>query len=214
VTDNADVVEHRTPAAVYTVLLVCTGNICRSVLAERLGRAYLDQLLGKDAGAVRLVSAGTRAVVGSEMHPDSALALRGYGVEPGDFRARQLVDTYATEADLVLTMTRGHRRDVLALNPRGLARTFTLREAAALLALVGDDVEPAGEDLGTRARNLVKALAEARSRRATDDSDDVPDPIGRPLDAHEEAGKLIAEALLPILARIAALHAAPAAELA
>jgi protein-tyrosine-phosphatase len=174
----------------------------------------LDQLLGKDAGAVRLVSAGTRAVVGSEMHPDSALALRGYGVEPGDFRARQLVDTYATEADLVLTMTRGHRRDVLALNPRGLARTFTLREAAALLALVGDDVEPAGEDLGTRARNLVKALAEARSRRATDDSDDVPDPIGRPLDAHEEAGKLIAEALLPILARIAALHAAPAAELA
>jgi protein-tyrosine phosphatase len=206
------VLDHQYPGPVFTVLLVCTGNICRSALAERLGRAYLNQLLGEDAGALRLVSAGTQAVVGSEMHPDSAVVLRGYGAEPGDFRARQLVDTYAAGADLVLTMTRGHRRDVLALNPRGLARTFTLREAAALLALVGDDVQPAGEDLVTRARNLVKALAEARSRRATDDADDVPDPIGRPIEAHDEAGELIAEALLPILARIAALHAAPAAE--
>jgi protein-tyrosine phosphatase len=206
VTDDAVVEKHRTPAE-YTVLLVCTGNICRSALAERLGRAHLAQLLGEDAGAVRLVSAGTRAVIGSEMHPDSALVLRGYGVDPGDFRARQLVDAHAAEADLVLTMTRGHRRDVLALNPRGLSRTFTLREAAALLALVGDDVDPAGEDLGTRARNLTKALAAARSRRTTDDADDVPDPIGRPIDAHEKAGTLIAEALLPILARIAALDA-------
>src|SRR4029453_14110332 len=49
--------------------------------------------------------------------------------------------------------------------PRALARTFPLREAADLLALVGDDVEPAGEDLDVRARGLVKALSEARARR-------------------------------------------------
>ena len=161
-------------------------------------------MLGEDAGAVRLVSAGTQAVVGSAMHPDSALVLRGYGAEPGDFRARQLVDADAgggrPHAD---HDPRPPARRARA-GPRALARTFTLREAAALLALVGDDVEPAGEDLGERARDLVKALAEARSRRATD-ADDVPDPIGRPLEAHEEAGELIVAALLPILARIAAL---------
>jgi protein-tyrosine phosphatase len=199
---------HHYPGPVFTVLLVCTGNICRSALAERLGRAYLDQMLGEDAGAVRLVSAGTQAVVGSAMHPDSALVLRGYGAEPGDFRARQLVDTHAADADLTLTMTRGHRRDVLALAPRALARTFTLREAAALLELVGEDFQPAGEDLGARARDLVKALAEARSRRAVDGTDDVPDPIGRPVEAHDEAGELIVEALLPLLRRIASLHVA------
>ena len=61
------------------MLLVCTGNICRSALGERLGRAYLADVLGQDAGAVELVSAGVQAVVGSAMHPDSALVLRGLG---------------------------------------------------------------------------------------------------------------------------------------
>ena len=75
-------VTHPGPEAAFTVLLVCTGNICRSALAERLGRAYLDELLGEDASAIRLVSAGTRAVVGSAMHPDSALVLLGLALRP------------------------------------------------------------------------------------------------------------------------------------
>src|SRR3954467_7687254 len=136
--------EGRIAAPAFTVLLVCTGNICRSALAERLGRAYLEERLGEDAGAVRLISAGTRAVVGSAMHPHSALVLRGYGAEAGDFRARQLTDSVAAEAGLVLTMTRAHRREVLRLAPRGLARTFTLREAADLLRIAGDQ-QPIGD---------------------------------------------------------------------
>ena len=111
----------------FTVLLVCTGNICRSAMAERLGRAYLDEVLGHRADAVRLISAGTHAVVGSAMHPDSALVLAGFGATAGDFRARQLREEHPAQADLVLAMTRGHRRDVLGLAPRALARTFTLR---------------------------------------------------------------------------------------
>src|SRR3954453_10019495 len=146
----------------FTVLLVCTGNICRSALAERLGRAYLDEVLGEQADAIRLISAGTQAVVGSEMHPDRALVLRGYGAEPGDFRAQQLTDARAASADLTLTMTRPHRRDVLALAPRALARTFTLREAAALLETLGDAARPVGENRGARLHCLVKALADAR----------------------------------------------------
>jgi protein-tyrosine-phosphatase len=197
---------HSFPDAAFTVLLVCTGNICRSALAERLGRAYLDERLGDDAAAIRLVSAGTQAVVDSAMHPDSALVLRGYGAEAGDFRARQLTESIAGSADLTLTMTRGHRREALRLAPRGLARTFTVREAADLLALVGEEPELDGDGLGERARSLVKAMAEARSRRTSDEGDDVPDPISGPPEAHEEAGELIAAALLPLLARIAALH--------
>jgi protein-tyrosine-phosphatase len=193
------------PAPPFTVLLVCTGNICRSALAERLGRAYLKELLAENPGAIRLVSAGTQAVVGSAMHPESELVLRGLGAEPGDFRARQLAEGFVREADLILTMTREHRTEVLGLAPRALARTFTLREAAALLGLVGDDVELTGDGPTDRARRLVQQMAAARSRRHSDADDDIRDPIGRPVEVHDEVGEAIAEALLPVLRRLGAL---------
>lgn len=195
------------PRAAFTILLVCTGNICRSALAERLGRAYLDELLGASAAEIRLVSAGTRAVVGSEMHPHSALVLGGFGAEAGDFRAQQLSEALPAQADLVLTMTRSHRRDVLAVAPRGLARTFTVREAAALLDLVPAEARLAGESVSDRARGLVAALASARPKRSGGgDEDDVRDPIGYPVEVHQEVGDEIAEALLPVLRRIADLR--------
>ncbi|WP_324278579.1 hypothetical protein [Blastococcus brunescens] len=183
---------------------MCTGNICRSALAERLGRAYLNEVLGDAAAQLRLTSAGTRAVVGSGMHPHSALVLAGFGAQEGDFRAQQLTEAQPAQADLVLTMTRSHRRDVLALAPRGLGHTFTLREAAALLPLLPDD-DPPGANFAERARTLVAALASARSHRQGGEDDDVRDPIGHPVDVHEEVGEAIVEALLPILRRLADL---------
>jgi protein-tyrosine-phosphatase len=188
----------------FRILLVCTGNICRSALAERLGRAYLDEALEDDAALVRLSSAGTGAVVGSQMHPDSALVLAGFGGDAGDFTARQVQPEHAADADLILAMTRGHRREVLQLAPRALARTFTLREAAGLLDLLGD-VETDGDDLPSRARDLVREMATARSRHTSSGDDDVPDPISLPLEAHQDAGDLIAAALLPLLERLVEL---------
>jgi protein-tyrosine-phosphatase len=107
-------------------------------------------------------------------------------------------------SDLTLTMTRSHRREVLRLAPRALSRTFTLREAADLLGLVGEGWEPVGDRLEERARSLVKALAAARARRTGGDHDDVPDPIGGPAEAHAKAGETVAGALLPVLDAIAA----------
>lgn len=191
----------------FTVLLVCTGNVCRSALAERLGRAYLREALGPGGDAVRIVSAGTHAVVGSAMHPDSALVLRGLGAEAGDFRARQLEAHMVAGADLTLTMTRRHRRDVLHEAPRAMARTFTLREAADLIALLGDDECPQGATFAERARGLVAEMAAARSRRHGDEAaDDVRDPIGEPLEVHEEVGEAITEALLTVLQCLTALQ--------
>ncbi|MGY1681930.1 arsenate reductase/protein-tyrosine-phosphatase family protein [Geodermatophilus sp. SYSU D01176] len=196
-----------TPTSPFTVLFVCTGNVCRSALAERLGRAYLRELLGEEAQAIRLVSGGTQAVSGSVMHPDSALVLRGLGGDAGDFRAQHLRTALPAEADLVLAMTGRHRDAVLALAPGALARTFTLREAADLLELVPEDVDLSGPDLAERARHLVTAMAAARRRRPVTPEDDVPDPIGQPLEVHQEVGEAIAEALLPVLARLASLAA-------
>ena len=110
----------------------------------------------------------------------------------------------AADADLTLTMTRDHRRDVLHGAPRALARTFTVREAARLLDLIGD-VAPEGDDVVERGRRLVACMAAARSRRHSGADDDIRDPVGLPVEVHEEVGVAIAEALLPVLRRLADL---------
>ncbi len=189
----------------FGVLFVCTGNICRSPIAERLTRAFLDEAVGADEALVRIESAGTRAVVGSGVHPDSSAVLTSLGGDPGGFVARQLTDGHAAVADLTLTLTRAHRRSVLNRAPRALSRTFTLREAADIVAALGDDLEPPGDDFTERARAFVKAMAGARSHRHSGDADDVRDPIGRPIEVHEEVGELIAASLLPVLRRLASL---------
>ncbi|MFW3172531.1 hypothetical protein [Geodermatophilus sp. CPCC 206100] len=191
----------------FTVLLVCTGNICRSALAERLGRAYLDEVMLDDSHLVRLSSAGVHAVVDSAMHPFSALVLRGLGGDSEGFRARQFVGDMAAQADLTLTMTRRHRREVLESAPRSFARTFTLREAADLARLVEKGPRIGGDGLAERAHRYVRELAAARSRRKSGVEDDIRDPIGLSLQVHEEVGEEIAVALLGVLGGIAALRA-------
>jgi hypothetical protein len=84
--------------------------------------------------------------------------------EPDGFVAQQLTGALVDEADLTLTMTRAHRRAVLGLAPRALARTFTVREAGELVASVKGDAVT-GADVGERFRSLVRGLADARSHR-------------------------------------------------
>ncbi|WP_211307870.1 hypothetical protein [Geodermatophilus normandii] len=187
---------------VFGVLLVCTGNVCRSPLAERLGRAYLEAASPGSSRWVDLGSAGTRAVVGAGMHPHSALVLQGLGGDPSGFLARQLTGPIADAADLTLTMTREHRRDVLAVAPRALSRTYTLREAADLLGLVGDNVSLGGASSVDRARDLVERMAARRPLRRSGPDDDIRDPIGQPAEVHQEVGDSISEALLTVLGRL------------
>jgi protein-tyrosine phosphatase len=192
----------------FTVLFVCTGNICRSPLAERVTRAVLDAALGSDAASVRLESAGTRAVVGSSVHPDSAAVLTALGGDPGGFVARQLTDDTAAGADLTLALTRSHRRAVLKRAPRGLSRTFTLLEAADLASFVPIDADLPGATFPDRCRSLVRELAAARARRATDVHDDIPDPIGESVAFHEEVGEAIADGVERLFSRFAQLSPA------
>lgn len=190
------------PRRPVTLLFVCTGNICRSPVAERLAAAMLDGV-GAAGTAVRVGSAGIRAVVGSGMHPDSARALQGYGVDAGGFTARQLDDSVVAATDLVLTMTRGHRQHVLEGSPRAMNRTFTLREAVGLLQVADTDLPASAGPGGDPVQAWVQQLSRARSRLRGGREHDIDDPVGGPYEAHERAAAAIADALGPLLAGLA-----------
>ena len=136
-------------------------------------------------------SAGTRAVVGAPVHPYSAAVVRRLGGEVEGFAARRLTRPMVAEADLVLTMTREHRGLVLGLEPRALTRTFTLAEAAGLVELL--------DDAPTPDQPLARRMAAARTRRRSDERDDVPDPINGSPEVHEDVVQAIAGHLAPVL---------------
>ena len=181
------------------ILFVCTGNRCRSPLAERLATDWARTMLAgsPEASDVHVESAGLAATPGQEVDPYTAAALRRHGITAAGFRSQVLTKELAQAADLVLTMTREQRRAVLELEPRGLRRTFTLTEAADLLAgadLRGLSLTPLTE----RATQLGVRLDAARAHRVTRSSDDVADPIGRRESVHQEVAERIETAMRPV----------------
>src|SRR5688500_18521676 len=112
------------------ILTVCTGNVCRSPVAERLLQAGLDQVL---PGGFEVRSAGTRALVGDPVQPLSADIIYMFGGTAAGIAARQLTGKILRPADLVLTMSSSHRGEVLQLDASLLKRTFTIRELARML---------------------------------------------------------------------------------
>lgn len=185
----------------FRILYVCTGNICRSPFAEILTRHLLiGRFDGRAAMTFDVSSAGVRAVVGSAMHPDSRDELAPWGLDVADrFTARQLRPEMVEQADVILGASRRHRAAVVELVPVRLARTFSIREFARLAAEVDPTLLP--PDPVARAHLLVE---QARGRRglvpvAVPEHDDVPDPVGHPRGAHQEAAALIRSAVQVIV---------------
>lgn len=179
------------------LLFICTGNICRSPLAERLASAWAEQALGAGAATVHVRSAGMEALDGRPMDSRSAAALKKLGGEPGGFVAQSFVPAMAESADLIFTMTRRHRRLVLTEAPRAMRRTFTLAEAADLLLTV--NASGVRElPLADRARELATRLNSGRPRRRSADADDMHDPIGQASSVHDYVAARIARKLRPL----------------
>jgi len=101
-------------------------------------------------------------------------------------------------------MSRRHREIVLQEVPEARHRTFTVREAANLLPLVRADARTSVS--GQCARGVVAGLAVARRLPHRWAADDIADPIGHPLEVHQEVGDAIAAAVLPVLTRIAGCY--------
>ncbi|CUU53804.1 protein-tyrosine phosphatase [Parafrankia irregularis] len=194
--------------ASWSVLIVCTGNICRSPVAERLAVAGLTRLMARVglreplARAAAVSSAGVQARVGEPMHPLASAVLDEHGVDDAGFRARQLTTAMAERADLVLCATRQHRADVVTLAPRAVRRSFTLREFARLadwaladgrLASLEPEVGIQPEHLRVAGMALTDAAAAARgmTRPSAPEHDDIADPLGGNLEAFRDCADII-----------------------
>ncbi len=197
-------------ASVLEILTVCTGNICRSPLAELLLRQQLD-------GIATVSSAGVRAMVGEGMPDEAAELAAKRGVPASDIaqhRARWLNESHLKSPDLVLAMAREHRRAVVELSPSRIRSAFTAREFERLAERATDAsliaaADAAGSDPHERFAAVLQHLAGRRglvAPPADPTDDDVVDPYRRSIDTYELSAAQLDPALAQVirLTRIAA----------
>ena len=169
------------------VLVVCTGNICRSAYVEYALQAQLNALLG-DRGRAVVTSAGTE--------PNQALTVPGplLDLAPSrrvraaltQHRPQQLTGRSLADQDLVLTATDDHLDEVLREDPAAVRRTFTILGMGTLLRDHGEELAAAVPP-GAGVTALVTALAELRSRliaQGERPDADLPDPFRGPAEGY------------------------------
>lgn len=176
---------------VFSILAVCTANICRSPMVEYLLRGQLASECGTESDLrFEVSSTGIRGWDGAEMDPLAAAELRRLGHDATGFRARSFTAEHAERADIILTATTDHRRAVLQDVPHALRRTFTLLEFAHLVSAVPEVEGAAAGD----PREVVRRAAASRGA-ARLGSYDLTDPYGHDADVHRATADIVRTAV-------------------
>jgi protein-tyrosine phosphatase len=145
------------------VLFVCTGNTCRSPMAEAIAKHLLAQRLHcgirelEDRGVI-VASAGVAAMMGGRASPESVRVMAEMGLDISDHETQPLTEPLVRHADVIYVMSRAHRESLLAQWPGAADRT-------RLLCLDGSEVcDPIGGPLERYQRCAAQIQSELASR--------------------------------------------------
>lgn len=141
-----------------TILFVCTGNVCRSPMAEGLMHHHLQGL--KDRRDITILSAGVSAPAGAKASQPAVEALSELGIDLKSFRSQPVTEDLLDRCDHVFAMTRDHFRIIDMLFPEHSGKVRLLGE---FTEHGGDVPDPIGQGLTTykRCRDVIKsALAQ------------------------------------------------------
>lgn len=115
--------------ASFVLLLVCTGNTCRSPMSEVLAKAQIAKRLNcpidklEERGVI-VLSAGLSAMPGGRAATEAVEVMKQRGLDLSGHESQPVTDRIVNHADLILTMTRSHRQGLLSQWPSAASRTF------------------------------------------------------------------------------------------
>ena len=124
------------------ILFVCTGNTCRSSMAEAIFNNIAKE---KSTLDMKAESAGIEAIDGMPANDKAIETLKRRGIDMSPHKSKKIKSTHIDESEIVLTMTRLHKNQLLAAFPKARGKVFTLLEYAGDGSTTADVADPYGQ---------------------------------------------------------------------
>jgi protein-tyrosine phosphatase len=147
-----------------TILFVCSGNTCRSPMAEAIARRLLAEKFhvsddDLEKKGISVISAGSFAMPGARATPAAVEALKEMGSDLTKHRSRPLSVELIHQADAIFTMSKNHAQAVAALVPSASEKTKTLDPDKDVEDPIGGDLS-LYQELAVELKRLIEKRLE------------------------------------------------------